>query len=163
MSMEQIEIREVGVDGLQPLRTQVLRPNYGEGRWLHYDGDEAAQARHYAAVYRGDDTGQEAVIAVVSYLDEAIPVDGEEARCRLRGMAVDPGFQRQGLGSHLLVTTLARVALQRPGERVWAAARVGVADFYAAHGFEPVGPRFEMPSVGPHQRMARDLPTIIAG
>ena len=160
MNPDAYYIHEVAVDAVAPLRTAVLRPQFDAGELLHYPGDHHDRAHHYAAIAAdGDDSS---IVAVVSYLGEAIPIDDQSATCRLRGMAVAPALQRQGLGSHLLSTTLTRMALHRPGQQVWAAARVGVTDFYVGHGFEPVGPPFEMPSVGPHQRMIRALPTALA-
>ena len=159
MNIDQIEILEVDVGTVRPLRTRVLRPNYEEGVLLEYDGDDRQDAHHFAAV----ETDEESIVGVVSYLPESIPVDDESAGIRLRGMAVAAQRRRTGIGSHLLSTTLPRVALHKPGlSRVWAAARTSVTEFYARHGFKPVGSRFEIPDAGPHQRMIRDLPQVIA-
>lgn len=158
MNLHRIDISEVDVDQVRPLRTNVLRPGYEEGRLLEYEGDEGQGAHHFAAV----DSDEQIVVGVVSYLLEPLPIDGESAEVRLRGMAIAEELRGQGVGSHLLSVSLSSVALYYPGFRVWAAARIAVTEFYARHGFESVGPRFEMPSVGPHQRMFRSLPQVIA-
>lgn len=158
MIQHRIDITEVDVSRVRPLRTKVLRPWFDDDKLLNYDGDDGEGAHHFAAV----DTGDGRIVGVVSYLCEPLPVEGESADIRLRGMAIADKLQRRGVGSHLLSATLPKVALYHPGGRVWAAARVSVTEFYARHGFDPVGPRYEMPSVGPHQRMVRDLPTVLA-
>lgn len=159
MNPDRIDIEEVDVSAIRTLRTKVLRPQYEEDELLEYDGDDAPDAHHYAAV----DTERERIVGVASYLPDPLNLDDESAPIRLRGMAVVEGLRRTGIGSHLLSTTLSRVALHHPGyKRVWAAARIGVTGFYENHGFEPVGETFEMPSVGPHQRMIRRLPQVVA-
>lgn len=158
MNLHQIDIREVDVEQVRPLRTAVLRPHYEEDQLLVYEGDNDDKAHHFAAI----DTNIEHIVGVVSYLYDPIDLPGEAADIRLRGMAIAKKLRRQGLGSHLLSTTLPKIALYHRGSRLWASARVGVTDFYIGHGFKAVGPRFEMPQVGPHQRVIRDLPALIA-
>lgn len=159
MNLDQIDIREVDANGVMPLRTRVLRPQYDENELLEYEGDDAENAHHFAAIV----SDLEPIVAVITYLPDPLPVEGEAAELRLRGMAVSGDLRRQGIGSHLLSATLPKVALYHPEySRVWAAARTSVTQFYSQHGFEPVGPRFEMPSVGPHQRMVRQLPPVLA-
>ena len=158
MNLHLIKINEVDVSDVRPLRTKVLRPWYDEGELLEYDGDDDEGAHHFAAVH----TEEHAIVGVISYLPEPLPIDGESAQVRLRGMAVAEEMRCQGVGSHLLSATLPKVALYYPGSKVWAAARMGVTEFYTRHDFKPVGPPFEMPSVGPHQRMVRSLPMLIA-
>ena len=157
MNLHRIEISEVEVRQVRPLRTRVLRPWFDDGQMLEYGGDDGEDARHFAAF----DTAEGRTVGVVSYLGEPLPVEGESADIRLRGMAVAEDLQRVGIGSHLLSTTLSSLAVHHPDSRVWAAARISVTEFYVRHGFEAVGPLFEMPSVGPHQRVVRDLPAVI--
>lgn len=158
MNLHRLEIREVDVRRVKPLRTRVLRPWFDDERLLDYEGDHREGAHHFAAF----DSDDGRIVGVISYVPESISIEGESADIRLRGMAIAEDVQRCGIGSHLLSTTLPRIAVVSPGARVWAAVRIAVSEFYVQHGFEPVGPRFEMPSVGPHQRMVRELPTVIA-
>ena len=153
MNLGGIDIIECDIRQIRPLRTRVLRPWFDEGRLLEYEGDDNEDARHFAAIA----IDGQSIIGVVSYLLDPIPIDGESAELRLRGMAISEDLRRRGIGSHLLSTTLMKLAQHHPGERVWASARTSVVEFYARHGFEAVGPRFDMPSVGPHQRVVRDL------
>ncbi len=158
MSFDRIDISEVDAGQVRPLRTRVLRPWFDEEQMLEYDGDDDEGAHHFAAI----DTDEQRIVGVISYLVEPIPIESESAGIRLRGMAVAEELRRCGIGSHLLSTTLSKLAIYHPGQRVWASARTSVTEFYAGHGFECVGPRFDMPSVGPHQRMVRALPAVIA-
>jgi predicted GNAT family N-acyltransferase len=158
VNLHQFEISEVEASRVRPLRTTVLRPWFDDDQWLEYESDDSDDTHHFAAI----DRENQRIVGVVSYLPEPFPLKGDSASIRLRGMAVAEELRGQGLGSHLLSTTLPRIALYFPGARVWASARISVIDFYGRHGFEPVGPPYEMSSVGPQQRMVRQLPALIA-
>jgi len=55
-------------------------------------------------------------------------------------MAVDPGWRRRGVGAALVGAV--QNAAAAAGFDVWAAARTGALDFYAALGFRPLGDEF---------------------
>ena len=155
MLLHRLRIEEVDTATILPLRTRGLRPHFSPGELAHFEGDDDAETHHFAAI---DDN---AVIAVVTYLPEAMPEDRRDA-IRLRGMAVAADHRRRGVGSHLLTTTLSRLPLFFPTTGwVWCNARQSVIPFYEHHGFEPFGQPFSVESIGPHQRMRRRLPTAI--
>ncbi len=159
MNFDDIDIRQVPVEQVLPLRTRVLRPNYDDGKWHRYHNDDHEQALHFAAFHTDDDQ----IVAVISYMPEPLSIDGESAELRLRGMAVHETMRRRGIGSHLLSATLTKVALHHPQHsRVWAAARTAAIEFYEQHGFRPVGDLFHIPDAGEHRRVVRDLPTVLA-
>jgi ribosomal protein S18 acetylase RimI-like enzyme len=72
-------------------------------------------------------------------------------------MAVDPPFQRHGLGRLLITTVVQR--LRADGVAVlWCNARDSAAGFYARLGFEVAGEGFVPPESGvAHHVMLRDL------
>ena len=159
-----LTIEEIATEDVLPLRTQVLRPHFDSSQLAHFDGDDAANTHHFAAL----DDGQ--VVAVVSYFSQPLPEDGDrdnpartQPAVRLRGMAVTKEFRRQGVGSHLLTATLGRLPLLYPTCRwIWCNARQNVVPFYQHHGFETFGAPFTLEAIGPHRRMKRRLPTAIA-
>jgi len=135
-----IEVRRAEVDDLLPVRHEVLRP----GRPLataHFDGDDAPDTRHWAA-WQAD-----RVVGVVTVIARPHPDDGTPT-WQLRGMAVLPGLQGEGIGSQLVRTVQAEVA-----EPMWCNARQRAESFYLRHGWEPQGDLFEVDPIGPHRRM----------
>ena len=76
--------------------------------------------------------------------------------CQLRGMAVDPGYQKCGLGGRLLAE-IERVAVESGVGLIWANARTPAAEFYRKNGWEIVSEMFEIPTAGPHFKMVRKL------
>ncbi len=126
-------IARASADEVLDLRWRVLHPGRAR-RDAHMASDHAPSTRHWALRRDG------VVVAVVSVLD----LRG----LALRGMAVDPTLQRQGLGAHLLDH------VQRDVDAaMWCNARGSAVAFYTACGWTAVGPVFEIDGEGPHQRM----------
>ncbi len=153
-----MELCELNADRVRPLRTRVLRPGYPDGETKAFEGDEADDTHHFGLV---DGGGRP--VAVVTFLREQAPDDLGTPAVRLRGMAVDDGHRRQGLGTRLLQGSLTRLAAAEPDlQIVWCHARISAADFYAEHGFESHGETFEIEGIGPHVVMWREMPTVLA-
>lgn len=75
---------------------------------------------------------------------------------RLRGMASDTRFQKQGLGSILLQKALIELK-NRKCDVVWFNARVSAEGFYDKLGFQKIEETFDIPTIGPHKVMYRWL------
>lgn len=152
-------IQEVRASAILELRTRVLRPHFPPSQQAHFDGDEASTTHHFAAYHRGDPTR---VLAAVSYFDAPFPEDNQPA-VQLRGMAVAPQYRRQGLGAHLLQTTLARLPFLYPTRQlVWCNARETALPFYQAQGFQLTGHITTLSEIGLHHRMTRQIPLALA-
>lgn len=89
-------------------------------------------------------------------------VDGEPIGCarlvppgRIGRMAVLPDWRGRGVGSAMLMLLLERVRERGGGEAVLH-AQASALEFYARHGFEPVGTRFMEAGIE-HQAMRRDV------
>ena len=126
-------IRQVDAEAVIDLRWRVLHPGRSR-RDAHLAADHASTSRHWALTVDGQ------VRAVASVL--------ELRGLALRAMAVDPAHQRQGLGAALLAHVQREVDAP-----MWCNARASAVPFYAACGWVVVGPVFDMPPEGPHQRM----------
>jgi GNAT superfamily N-acetyltransferase len=74
---------------------------------------------------------------------------------QLRGMAVDATAQRSGIGSALLEFAEAHLRAVGGTDYRWCNARVRAIPFYERHGWRVVSEEFEIPEVGPHQRMVK--------
>jgi predicted GNAT family N-acyltransferase len=137
-----IEVRRASVDELLGVRHEVLRPGRPRST-AHFDGDDAPATRHWAA-WQAD-----RVVGVVSVMEAPQP-EGD-ARWQLRGMAVLPGLQGQGVGSALLLQVHGDVA-----EPMWCNARQSAEAFYQRHGWQGVSEPFVIEPIGPHRRMRHD-------
>lgn len=139
-----IEVRRAEASEVIDVRHQVLRQGRPRQDAI-FEGDEAPGTSHWVAVQH------DRVVGVVTVLEapmpdpppEADPVPGHQ----LRGMAVLPELQGEGIGKELLA------AAQLEDRPLWCNARAGVVSFYEGSGWRSTGEPFSIPRVGPHQRM----------
>lgn len=139
-----IEARAVEPAQVLALRHSVLRP----GRPLEaaiFDGEDSAL---HLAAFSG-----EHIVGVASLFERAFAFE-PGASWQLRGMAVAPEHQAQGIGRVLIEACVQRMA-QSGGGWLWCNARVVALGFYRAMGFEIFGEEFQIPDIGPHFVMAR--------
>lgn len=154
-----MEFVELTTEDVRPLRTRVLRPHFDEGELAEFDGDDDEQTKHYGLV---DDSAEP--VAVVTYLRQEAPDGIGGPAVRLRGMAVAEDRRREGLGRRLLDSSLSRLAVSQPDlEVVWCNARTSAQSFYEKHGFRTHGEVFDVPEIGPHVVMYREMPRALAG
>jgi GNAT superfamily N-acetyltransferase len=150
-------IERVAAEVVRPLRSAVLRAGQPLAASV-YPEEHLATTVHLAA--RSPDG---AVVGCATWFAEPPPAgsavpeaDGPHAPVgatrawRLRGMATDPSVRGQGYGGALLRAGL-RVAAEEGAELVWCNARTSALGFYAAHGFQAVGPEFETAGGIPHR------------
>ena len=72
-------------------------------------------------------------------------------------MVVEPEYQRQGLGTMILLK-LTKVATNQGANLVVLNARVAKMQFYQRYGFEPIGEMFPSSSTGvPHIKMQQKI------
>jgi GNAT superfamily N-acetyltransferase len=145
-----VRVEEVPPEATHDLRWRVLR-NRRPGAPVAFPEDALPGTFHLAVC---DD---DAIRAVASFNPEPTACRPGRSAVRLRGMAVDPGFQRRGLGRTLIAAGIER--LRRDGVDVlWCNARDTAAGFYARLGFETFGEGFVPPESGvPHHVMVRDV------
>ena len=147
-----LEIRAISPAETLPLRRALLRPELPLSESV-YPGDDAATTKHWGAF--ADDV----LVAVASLYPESLPASSPQSSAfgrawRLRGMAVDADYQRQGCGAQLIHRCLQSVA-EDGGEMLWCNARASAVGFYRRAGFEISGDEFIIPGVGPHFVMLR--------
>lgn len=119
-----------------------------ERKTAEFPGDEEPTSRHYGAFLADRNVG-----CVSFMLSEW---QGEPAY-QMRGMATVDDLQSRGIGRALLVAALGD--LQREGhiEQLWCNARVPAIGFYETMGWRRVGDEFDIPTAGPHCKMAYRL------
>ncbi len=138
-----IEVRRGDPDEVIGVRHAVLRPGRPRESAV-FSGDDAPLARHWVAVDGGAVVGVASVVPAPMPEPPVSPAPGWQ----LRGMAVLPSHRGLGVGALLLEAAHRDVA-----EPCWCNAREAVEGFYAARGWIPVGPIFDIAGVGPHRRM----------
>lgn len=143
-----VRVRRATLDEILALRHAVLRP----GRPLataHFDGDDEPTTVHLAAVLEPGD-----VVGCCTLLPR--PLDGRPG-WQLRGMATRADVARRGVGSAVLRAADA-VVRDRGGARLWCNARLVAVPFYASAGWRVVSGAFDVPGIGPHHVMVREIP-----
>jgi predicted GNAT family N-acyltransferase len=144
-----IETKEISPAEVLPLRSQILRP----GRPIEeciWPGDDWPDSIHLGALVEGQLAG------IASFYREAHPQLSAQLPYRLRGMATVESMRNQHLGTRLLKFGIHKIR-DAGADLVWCNARVGVVGFYLRQGFIQVGEPFDMPTVGPHVLMYRNL------
>jgi len=137
-----VEIRAVDPALTRPLRRRVLRPHES----LEELATHEPPGVHAVAAFDGDE-----VVAV-----GFVCPDGKPGEWRVRGMATAPEQRGRGIGAAIL-DALVEHARSRGATRVWCNARTPALRLYARAGFEPESGEFEIPGIGPHFVMARQV------
>jgi GNAT superfamily N-acetyltransferase len=134
--------REVRLEQTRALRQSVLRPH----DQLEQIAAGEADGAYAAGVFDGA-----ALIAV-----GLIAPSPERGGWRVRGMATAAEARNRGAGAAVL-DDLLRHARARDATSVWCNARTPARRFYERAGFRAVSQVFEIPPIGPHVVMEREL------
>lgn len=153
-------VRRVPAAEVRPLRTQILRATWVD-RLATYDQDDTV-AVHVAAYLPGarqpDGVGTIYAERPPDANRDEIPAwaYAPEVAWRLRGMATSESARGTGLGRLVLEECFA-VIREADGRVLWCNARIGAVPFYERLGLVCVGPEFELPDIGPHYVMWREI------
>lgn len=145
-----IEVRPISADETIAVRWPILRPGFPRESAI-FDGDGAPATRHFGGFVNGRLAGVASIYRATMPEQPAI-AEGWQ----LRGMATMPEVRGLGVGRALL-RVCEDAARAEGGRLIWCNARVSAAEFYRRNGWEIVGAEFEIPTVGPHLRMRREL------
>jgi N-acetylglutamate synthase-like GNAT family acetyltransferase len=146
MEMNPLHFRRAAAADILPLRHAVLRAGLPITE-ANFDGDDAEETFHIKAV-----DGEKVVGCATLMLN---PFGGEPA-CQLRGMAVDPAYQRHGVGRTML-RAVDLVAKSKGIKLLWANARCPAVPFYKKYGWNVVSEEFDIPTAGLHFKITRRL------
>jgi len=132
------------------LRSRVLRPGQSIEN-CKYPEDNAPTTFHFAAIENNK------VICNGTFIQQSHTLFATAERpFRLRGMATDPIYQRQGLGRLVIEAALLELK-NRKADLLWFNARTSAEIFYQKLGFLTIEDIFEIPTVGPHKVMYKWL------
>ena len=132
------------------IRWPVLRPGFPRETAI-FAGDELTTAKHFGVSFGGS------LVGVASIYPALLPEKPDASPSwQLRGMATLAEFRHAGFGTRLLDACVSHARAER-ASLIWCNARTSAATFYAKHGWQIVGEEFDIPTVGPHFRMALEL------
>ncbi len=144
------EVCIISADETLALRQAILRPHQKTHECV-FTHDTDAESFHLGAFV------DKRLIAIASFLKDSHPdLPQPESQFRIRGMATLPEYQRQGIGMALLSEGISRVK-QSGATRLWCNARETALGFYQRAGFAIFGERFELPGIGAHFAMWREV------
>lgn len=144
---DEIEIRQVPVSDVLDLRWRILRAGLPKSA-AHFEGDDEPTARHFAAIRNGRVVG---CLTMLQRSWKAAPA------WQLRGMAVDPICQKAGVGRRLLDAIEQVVRTEPFSLQIWCNARAPARRFYEKAGWIVESDEFDIPTAGPHFKMAKKL------
>lgn len=137
-----------------PLRHALLR----KGKPLkscYFEMDKDKETIHLGA-FKG-----KKIIGVLSSFQITCPQFEELKGVQLRAIAVDPKYQRKGIGSLLIKSIFHCINKNQNVDYIWLNARVAANNLYKSNGFKPLGKQFEIESIGTHQRFIKILSSEI--
>lgn len=149
-----IKIKEINdIVEIYPLRQKVLRPNQP------IEASQYSEDKHPKAMHVGAYDKNNLLIGIASLhpsiltplpfiLDNSL---SEKIGWRLRGMAVEPAFHGQKVGTTLLNACYEYTATQSETPRgIWCNARSLAVPYYIKNGWTLLGEEFEIADAGPH-------------
>lgn len=153
----ELEIRLLHAVDVRQMRHTVLRPHQPPEE-LVYPKDDHPQTFHLGGYIDGQQVG------IASFLYDDHPELADPGfQYRIRGMATLPEYRGKGIGAALVDFGL-MVVQQKLAEtpekntrRVWCNARESAFGFYESCGFVLMGDFFDIPGIGLHKVMWREL------
>lgn len=142
-----IEIKNISARDTFPIRLAVLRKNIPLP--YEFNGDFDEDTIHLGAFKNGE------LIAVSSYMN-ASNHNFEGNQYQLRGMATLAEYQGSGAGK-LMLERIFLILKEKKIDVLWCNARLLAVDFYKKQGFQTFGDKFEIPYVGAHYVMFKNL------
>ena len=152
-----MRIRFIRARETWPLRHRVLRPHQ-ELEDCDFPNDRNPDSFHLGAFE------QDELVGIASFYAERNEQVKGWKQYRLRGMAVAPELQGRGIGRKLVLVALDHLEA-RHADSLWCNARTRAAEFYGTLGFTSIGEPFDIPGIGEHYVMSRQvlLPAPPAG
>jgi len=145
----QIEINKVDAENIRPLRHSELRKGQ-DFSTTSYLKDYEEGTFHMACIV------DEGIVSCATfYAQTSMKVKSDNAY-RLRGMATDSNFQRQGYARNLIIESFKELK-KRDCDMVWCNARLVAVNFYKSVGFKIIGELFDIEAIGPHYYMYKEI------
>lgn len=142
-------VRFITAEQTMALRHSVLKP--------HLRREECGMPEdHLSTTFHIGVILGEKIVSIGTFILERHPDLAGGFPYRLRGMATDPKYQGQGMGSLVLQEGITQLKNLKC-DLLWCNARKRAFPFYEHMGFQYYGPMFEMKDIGPHKVMYKHL------
>lgn len=115
-----------------------------------FDGDDLSTSNHFGLFY------DEKLVGVVSVFKNTNTIFNFENQLQIRGMAILPEFQKNGLGTDLMKHCETYYSAKNE-VLIWFNARENAIPFYEKLGYSIVGAPFDIPEIGIHYIMKKEL------
>ena len=145
-----IEIRLVDPKDIRALRLKVLWPHKETVENCSLPADTEPGAFHIGALLDGS------IVGTSTFLVDINPKFEEKNQYRLRAMATDPGIQGTGAGAKIIEKAIEELK-KRGIKLLWCDARIKACGFYEKLNFKVLGDVYEVPVIGPHKLMYKEL------
>ena len=142
-------VRQINASDTYLIRSQMLRPDQDISSCI-FQGDDKEQTLHLGAFV------EKKLVSIASFYFKPSNSFDTPNQFQLRGMATLPEFQKQGLSRELLKFGFPLIK-RNFCHLVWCNARLSATGFYQAVGFKSIGDTFDIPGIGPHQLMYKEL------
>lgn len=147
---QEIEIKLVDPKDIRALRLKVLWPHKETIEACSLPVDTDATTFHMGALKDGK------VVGTSTFLIDINPKFEEKKQYRLRAMATDPEIQGTGTGAKIIEKAIEELK-NRGIKLVWCDARLRATGFYEKINFKVLGDIYEVPVIGPHKLMYKEL------
>jgi ribosomal protein S18 acetylase RimI-like enzyme len=135
-------VREIPIAATRALRQRILRPHQTLEQLAAHEPPDAFAVGVF-------DSGDLIAVGFVA-------PDGGPGSWRIRGMATTPQARGRGAGTAVL-DALAAHAIAQGATRLWCNARTPARSLYERAGFRIASDEFELPDIGPHFVMERNI------
>lgn len=144
-----IQVKEINASETYPVRQEMLRKGKPISDCI-FDGDELETSFHLGLFYAGNLAG------IASFMKNSLSEFTLENQYQLRGMAILHQFQDKKLGN-VILREAERILIKKDCQLLWCNARERAVNFYKRNGFETIGTSFDIPNIGVHFKMYREL------
>ncbi len=141
------QVREISASQAYDIRKDVLRRNIALTEKIKGDFDDTTI---HLGVFINN-----VLVSVATFLQNDYELFNG-LQYRLAGMATRDDFQKQGLGRQLILKS-EKILKDKKATIVWCNARVVALDFYRKLGFVTKGDEFDIPQIGRHYIMYKEL------
>ncbi|MWB95277.1 GNAT family N-acetyltransferase [Flavobacterium sp. GA093] len=142
-------IKEISAKETFIVRHPVLR----NGKPLEscvFEGDDLPTTHHFG-IYDSDN-----LTGIISLFSKSNTIFVSQNQAQIRGMAVLETHQKKGLGE-ALVKHCEKYCNDNQIDLIWFNARTAAVGFYKKLGYQIVGEAFDIPDVGEHHLMYKEL------
>lgn len=116
----------------------------------HFEGDNSSTTIHFGLYLNPE------LVGVVSLFKKTNPLFPKKNQFQIRGMAVLENHRKKDFGKALLLHCEAECKNQDV-DLIWFNARTEAAGFYEKMGYRKTGLPFEIPDVGEHVIMFKEI------